>query len=200
MGIVDIAALILTYRYWILIPLTLVEGPVVAFFAGTLAAAGYFDPFILAAVFFVREAVMDGFYYALGYYGIKRAFVARLLEKIGVHDGHIEEVRSLWTKHPFKTMFLSKIAYGVAASLIVLAGAVHMRLSLFYTYALTVAVIQYGALLLLGYFYGASMGGNIINIVENLQYAIAAIGIIALIAYFGRRAANRELTKHSHEQ
>ena len=54
-----ITEILLQYRYWILIPLSLIEGPVVAFVAGTLAALGFFDIYFLAALFFVRDVGLD---------------------------------------------------------------------------------------------------------------------------------------------
>ena len=60
--------LILQYRYWILIPLSLVEGPVVAFFSGTLSSFGYFNLPLLAAIFFIRDITLDILYYILGFY------------------------------------------------------------------------------------------------------------------------------------
>ena len=53
--------LILDYRYWILIPISVIEGPVVAFVAGTLAALGYFNIWVLVLFFFARDMIMDAF-------------------------------------------------------------------------------------------------------------------------------------------
>jgi membrane protein DedA with SNARE-associated domain len=188
-----IVPLILEYRYWILLPLTIVEGPIVALIASTLASAGYFNIYALAVFFLVRDLAMDGMYYALGHYGSKTRVVHNLLARIGVHEGHLEDVRTLWEKHPFKTMFIGKITYGIAASFIVLAGAVGMRLRVFYIYALVVALIQYGAMLTLGYFYGAAFGGDMVAIFANIQYALAFLAVIGIAYYFLARRAKKSL-------
>ena len=65
----NLVHLLLQYRYWIMIPLSLIEGPVVAFVAGTLAAAGYFNIYALGVYFFTRDMVMDTLFYAFGYFG-----------------------------------------------------------------------------------------------------------------------------------
>lgn len=170
--------LILQYRYWILIPLSFIEGPVVAFVAGTLAAVGYFNIYFLAALFFVRDVGLDGVYYAIGHFGGRTAFAKRMLNKIGITTDHLEQVRILWEKKPFWTMFIGKLSYGIASAFIVVAGTVKMPLRLFFKYGIIVAILQYGILLFAGYFLGASLGGNIVTIIENVQYVIAFAAIV----------------------
>jgi len=179
MSVDFITELILQYRYWILIPLSLIEGPVVAFVAGTLASMGYFNMYFLAALFFVRDVGLDGVYYAIGHFGGRTAFAERMLRKIGITDDHLEEVRLLWVRRPGWTMFIGKLSYGIASAFIVVAGMVKMPLRVFFAYGSLVAVLQYGVLLFLGYFLGASFGGgNVAQIINNVQYVIAFAAIV----------------------
>ncbi len=183
MSVDFITQVILQYRYWILIPLSLIEGPVVAFVAGTLAALGYFNMYFLAALFFVRDVGLDGVYYAIGHFGGRTAFAERMLAKIGITDDHLEQVRVLWEKRPGWTMFIGKLSYGIASAFIVVAGTVGMPLSKFFKYGIIVAILQYGVLLFAGYFLGASLGGDIVNIINNVQYVIA-FAAIAISGYY----------------
>ena len=183
MSVDSLTHLILQYRYWILIPLSLIEGPVVAFGAGTLASLGYFNLYFLAALFFIRDVGLDGVYYAVGYFGGRTAFAKRMLVKIGITDDHLEKVRVLWERRPGWTMFIGKVSYGIASAFIVVAGVVKMPLTVFFTYGSIVAVLQYGTLLFLGYFLGVSFGGNIAQIINNVQYVIA-FAAIAISAYY----------------
>lgn len=195
MGSEHLTQLILDYRYWVLIPLSVIEGPVVAFVAGTLAALGYFNIWVLVLFFFARDMIMDAFYYALGYYGGKTAIAQKMLRKIGVEESHLEDIRKLWEKHAGKTMFLGKLSYGIASSFIAFAGTVHMPLKKFFGWGAIVALVQFGTLLLLGYFLGASLGGTITRILENIQYAIVAITLLVTLYYFGSRYAKKQLLK-----
>jgi len=177
MSVELLTELILQYRYWILIPLSLIEGPVVAFVAGTLASIGYFDMYFLAGLFFVRDIGLDGIYYAIGHFGGQTAFARRMLKKIGITPDHLEQVRVLWEKRPGWTMFIGKLSYGIASAFIVVAGMVKMPLRKFFAYGSVVAVLQYGTLLFLGYYLGASLGGSVAKIISNVQYAIAFAAI-----------------------
>jgi len=183
----SISHIILEYRYWILVPLTFIEGPVVAFIAGTLAAAGYFNIWILAVLFLAREVILDGVYYAIGFYGAGTRFAQKLMKKVGITDDHLSEVGELWKHNPGKTMFLGKLSYGIASAFIVVAGVVKMPLRLFFGYGIWVAIAQYGTLLVLGYFFGNALGGNITNILENVQYAIGGLTLVIGVYYIGSR-------------
>ena len=170
--------LILQYKYWILIPLSFIEGPAVAFIAGTLASVGIFNIYFLAVLFFVRDVGLDIVYYAIGHYGGRTAFAKRMLAKIGVTEDHLEDVRVLWERRPGWTMFIGKLSYGIASAFIVVAGMVKMPFSLFIKYGILVAVLQYGILLFAGYFLGESFGGSIAQIISNVQYVILFTAII----------------------
>lgn len=178
MSIDFITQLILEYRYWILIPLSFIEGPVVAFVAGTLAATDFFSIYFLAALFFVRDVGLDGVYYAVGYFGGRTTFARRMLERIGITVDHLQDVRSLWERRPGWTMLIGKLSYGIASAFIVVAGMVKMPLSKFFLYGSVVAVLQYGVLLFAGYYLGESLGGDIVHLINNVQYAIAFAAII----------------------
>ncbi len=183
MSVDSLTHLILVYRYWILIPLSLLEGPVVAFIAGTMAAAGLFEFWILAILFFVRDVGLDGVYYATGYFGGRTRFAAKMLKKLGITAGHLKEVRLLWARRPAVTMLVGKLSYGIASAFIVVAGMVKMPLTKFFGWGSVVAVLQYGTLLVAGYYLGASFGGTATRVIENVQYIIA-IAAIAITGYY----------------
>lgn len=183
MGADHVTQLIVEYRYWILIPLTFLEGPIVAFVAGTLASVGYFNVYVLAGLFFVRDVGLDLVYYAIGYYGGRTTFARKMLRKIKVTDEHLNSVGELWKHHAGKTMFVGKLSYGIASAFIVVAGMVKMPLDKFIKWGAVVAVLQYGTLLVLGYVLGNAFGGTIQKLLENIQYAIAGLAIL-ISAYY----------------
>jgi len=183
MSVDFITQVVLHYRYWILIPLSLIEGPVVAFVAGTLAAVGYFNIWFLAVLFFVRDVGLDGCYYAAGHFGGRTRFAEKMLTKIGITDDHLGHVRELWAKRPFMTMLIGKLSYGIASAFIVVAGMVKMPLAPFFGWGSVVAVLQYGALLVAGFFLGASLGGSIVHVINNIQYVLA-FAAVALTLYY----------------
>ena len=188
--------LIVQYRYLILIPLSIIEGPVVAFVAGTLASLGYFNIYVLLLFFFARDMIMDAFYYALGYYGGRTATAQKLLRKIGVREDHLDDIRKLWEKNAGKTMFLGKLSYGIASSFIALAGTVHMPLKKFFGWGAVVAIVQFWGLIFLGYFFGESFG-SIENVINGIHYVILGITIVGILYYILTRYMRKELTREA---
>lgn len=174
--------LIIEYRYLILIPLSLIEGPMVAFIAGTLASLGYFSLPILGVFFLVRDVAMDALYYFSGYFWGDTHFAKKMLKKLHI-DSNLNGIRTQWEKHPARTLIIGKLSYGIAGAFIVVAGMIKMRMLTFFKYGLLVAVVQYGTLLLLGYFFGNAFGGNIKRILENIIYVIAGITLF-ISAYY----------------
>lgn len=192
-GADHITQLIITYRYWILIPLTFIEGPIVAFIAGTLASVGYFNVYVLGALFLVRDIAVDLGCYYLGFFGSKRPWVKKVLHKLKVNDDHLADMHKVWHKHPGKTMFFSKLSYGVAAGFIVVAGMVEMPIGKFLFYGSLVAVVHYITLLVIGYFFGAAFGSSITSIIENIPYVIGAATVLFIAYYFFRRYMSKKL-------
>lgn len=187
--------LIIEYRYWILVPLSFIEGPIVAFFAGTLAASGYFNVYALGVFFLMRDIAVDLACYYLGYFGGEAKWIKKVIAKMGVTEEHLGEVHALWERNPGKTMFLSKLSYGVAAGFIVVAGLVHMDIKKFVGYGALIAVMHYGTLLVLGYFFGASFGGTIAGLLEKIPLVVGILTTVAIGYYLFKRYMNKKLAQ-----
>lgn len=179
---VNSSELIIQYRYLILIPLSLIEGPMVAFIAGTLASLGYFSLPILGVFFLLRDMGMDALYYFSGYFWGDTQFAKKMLKKLNINS-NLSDMRTQWEKHPARTLMIGKLSYGIAGAFIVVAGIIKMRMLTFFKYGALIAILQYGTLLLLGYFFGNAFGGNIKRILENIIYVIAGITLF-ISAYY----------------
>lgn len=187
-----VTQLILTYRYVILVPLALFEGPVVSFTAGILVATGFLDPLVSFAILLLADLVRDVAYYEIGRSGRHRPWVRRFAGRIGVGDEQFAMVRHLWLAHGAETMLLSKLAYALSPPLLVTAGLVGMPLQRFVGLAMTVTVLQYGLLMALGYYYGNAVG-VVTDILQFVGLAIAAAVVVAVISYFVGRYARARL-------
>jgi len=187
-----VSHLVIEYRYAILIPLSFLEGPIIAFIAGTLASLGYFNIYVLAVFFLARDVIVDSLCYLLGRFLGKKEMTHRFLHRIHIEEEDIHNIRKMWTKHPGTTMFFGKLSYGVAAGFIVVAGMVEMPFSQFFKWGVLIAIMHYGTLLLLGYFFGSSFG-SISGILEHLQYVIGGLILLGTIYYFVKRAITRRM-------
>jgi membrane protein DedA with SNARE-associated domain len=171
---------LVTYRYWILIPLSLVEGPTVALITGTLASLGYFNPYVVYGVFIVKDCVVDGAYYYVGRFARETSTVARWLTKARVTAAEIDHTRLQWDRHGWRTMFVGKLSFGLAPIFLAVAGIVALPAPTFFRYAVGVALVQYAVLLALGFYFGQVIGAgsHAIRLIEYVEVGAALIAII----------------------
>jgi membrane protein DedA with SNARE-associated domain len=181
----SLTPVLIKYRYWILIPLSVAEGPTVAFLAGTLAALGYFNLYVAYGIFIVKDLAVDGVYYGIGRYAADTAFVTRLLTKARVTGAEMQHVRSLWNRHGWRTMFVAKLSWGLSPAFLAAAGIVAVPIAAFLRYAVVIALAQYGVLLFLGYYFGDAIG-PVSRTVRVIGY-VAAGTALATIVYLRRR-------------
>jgi len=187
-----LAQLILTYRYIVLVPLALAEGPVLSFTCGILVAAGYLDVFVTFAVLLCADLVRDVFYYGLGRFGENNSRIKHFADRIGVGDEQIGILHRFWLQHSVKAMLLSKLAYALTPPLLVTAGLVGTPLRRFVVLAMMVTVGQYGVLMALGYQFGSTVG-VVTDILHFVQIAVAAAVLVAVVSYFVGRYARARL-------
>lgn len=176
MSVESITPLIVEYRYWILIPLTFIEGPIVGFIAGGLSRLGYFDPFAAFAIFIIRDILVDAAWYFAGSRGGKTRLAGWLFKKARVTEEHLHGVRALWDTRPLRTMFISKLSYGIAQLFLAVAGVVGMPFARFFRYALIVALVEYGGLFICGYVVGGAFG-SLAGVLSNIQWVIAILAL-----------------------
>lgn len=190
--------LLIEYRYWIIIPLSFVEGPLIAFVAGTLSFLGYFNPIIMFSVLLARDIVLDTIMYGVGRFGGDTRFARRILAKIRVKDKHLEEVEQMWDRHGFRTMFISKLSYGVSAAFLVVGGLVKTPFRQFFFFGVLVAGVQYGGLFLLGYFFGGALD-TVSNVFTYLQYLVLGASVVGICWYIFTRFMRKELDRERSE-
>ena len=187
--------LIIDYRYWIVIPLSFLEGPVIAFVVGTLSAFGYFNPFVAVWVFFAKDMIMDLAFYILGRYAKSTRFVYRLLHKGGIITESTEQFREQWRSHAFRTMFLVKLPHGFSSAFLAMAGVIEAPLKQFLSYAAIIAVLQYVLLFAFGYYFGAWLGLSS-DTITRIQYVVTGVFMVAMlylaIVWYVRRRIKRK--------
>lgn len=186
--------LIIDYRYWIVIPLSFLEGPVVAFAVGTLSQFGYFNPFVAVWVFFAKDMIMDGLFYFLGRFATRAAFVQRILHRGGIITESTEEFREQWERHAFRTMFMAKLPHGFSSVFLAMSGVIKAPWGRFFSYAAVIAVLQYVLLFVLGYYFGSWLGLSS-SLITRVQYVLTGVFAIAAVylavAWYVRRRIKR---------
>ena len=144
------------YRYLILFPLAAVEGPVVALVVGFLISLGYLSFIPAYIILLFGDIIPDTIYYYLGRFGNYNKIKAKYFKSNGIISSNIHILEHLWNNHGQKTMFFSKLAYGLSIPFLISAGLVNMTLKKFLSYTIPVTIFQYALLVVIGYYLGQS--------------------------------------------
>jgi membrane protein DedA with SNARE-associated domain len=191
--------LILTYRYFFAFALAALDGPVASFVVGVFVASGQleFVPTFLALL--LGDLATCVVIFTFGHYFSRLPFVQRMLTKSGL-AGHVGVVRHLWLEHSAKTMFMSKLAWGLSSAFLVAAGIVGLPWRRFLVLVTAVAAAQYLVLLGLAVGLGASIGpAN--DIFGWLKVIVAVVIAIVLIYLFvGRRVGRMLIAEEKAEE
>ncbi|MDD5050744.1 MAG: VTT domain-containing protein [Candidatus Pacebacteria bacterium] len=185
--------LLVTYKYAILFPLACFEGPIISLFVGFMVYAGYINFLPAYIVLLFGDIIPDSVYYFIGRYGNKSKLFAKYGSKFEFVSKNIKLIEYLWRDHGKKTMFFSKLAYGLSTPFLVSAGLVNMKWRRFISYALPVTIFQYAVFMTAGYFLGSSyfVAAKYIQDAGIIIALVILTAFIFLYRYFARYAKKK---------
>lgn len=182
MNLETIIQLLIHYRYVILFPLAAFEGPIVALIAGFLWRTGYIAALPAYGILILGDIIPDSIYFYIGRFGNRGKFVAKYASRFKAISANFEIIEKLWQNHPKKTMFFSKLAYGLSVPFLISAGLVNMPYRKFISYAIPITLFQYGVIMAFGYFLGHSFL-LAAQYIQQIYVIIAVILILFIISY-----------------
>jgi len=172
------------YGYWLMLPLMVIEGPIVTVLAATMAALGAFNVFIVLGFSILGDLIGDALFYGLGYkWGM--TFVHRFGKYIGITESLVLRMEKYFEKHGGKTIFAVKSTTGLCWTTFVAAGIVKMNFKKFMQYSFFGGIVWSGFLVAMGYFYGFLWRDlkQYISWVGWIVFAVAAISFVAITIY-----------------
>ena len=143
------------YKYLLLFPLAIVEGPILAVIAGFLCMGGFLNIFIVYPIIVLGDITGDSICYMFGRWGVPR-FVKSIARALGMKAEKIEKVRAYFDTNPRKTIALSKITLGIGVAGIYLAGNAKVAYDKFIRICLVTSALQYVVYLGIGLLFGGA--------------------------------------------
>lgn len=185
--------LLLQYAYPLMIPLSLIEGPLVALAGGAGAASGRIDPFLVYAIVMGGGLFQDVTYYWLGRWAIGSGKVRRFAERVGWVHETLDPLEAAWNEKMFATLVASKFAYGLYAPILVSAGMAEAPFWRFLGESIALSAVVLAGWLGLGFALGSSYGA----LGAAANWVMAGLGVVAVAALFLlARHARRRLNLH----
>lgn len=180
--------LILSYGYFALFPLMILEGPILTFAAGYLASLGLLHVSLVIVTAIAANLAGDFGLYAIGHHGA-RSFVNKYGRFFRLDFKSVEKFSRIFHKHAVKTLVFGKISGVFSFPVLLSAGATKYPLKRFSILCLVVEIPKSGSITLLGFFFGAAYKSfDKYLTVSVIGFVIVAL-IIAGYIYLTRRAA-----------
>lgn len=183
---------ILTYKYFIIFPLSLIEGNTVALIAGFFVSMGKLDFTLAYIAILLADLIPDFILYNIGAYGNKNKFLLKYGPKLGLSSNPENSLKYLWSNHGEKILISCKLAYGMAIPLLISAGLVKYPFKKYMTYCTIVSGLKVFIVLIIGYYFGSSYKAADEYI--HVFYWVATIAIIIMVViyiYFTKKISKK---------
>jgi len=182
--------LLTEYKYLLLFPLAIVEGPILAIIAGFLCTNGFLNPLFVYPIIVLGDITGDSLCYILGRWG-KSKLLRKISKRLGLNSEKMERVKIFFDSNPARTISLSKIILGIGVAGIFMAGNVRVPYKKFLRICLITSAIQYTIYLTIGLLFGHAYIQ--INHYFNRFAAISIVSGLALILFFSVKSLFKKL-------
>lgn len=182
-GIPDVFNLVEEYKYLILLPATIINGPVVMVIGGFLYRLGTLAFLPTYGVLMAGDLVGDMLWYGVGHYGA-RPLVLRFGKFLGITERVFEKLSHGFRKHQNLILLVSKMTmgFGFALATLTVAGAARVPFRRYMTLNFLGGFVWTGFLMALGFIFGHLYTA----IDEGFRIAfIVFMGVLFLAAFYG---------------
>ncbi len=177
----QIIALLSHFKYWVLFPLSIVEGPIIAVIAGLLCSKEFLNPLYAWVIIVMGDITGDSLVYMLGRWG-KSTPLREISRWLGFTDAKMARTRFFFEANPTRTISLSKIILGVGVAGIYMAGNARVPYKKFIGVCLVTSAAQYVAYIGIGILFGEAY--RQINQYLNYFTSITLLVAVALVLFF----------------
>ncbi len=176
-------SLLYTYKYAILLPLTIFEGPIVNVIAAFLASIGVMNIFAVYAIAVMGDLIGDILYYLIGRLG-RHTIIPKYGRYLGITEDRIKFAEEHYKNHLLKTIAISKVAQAPILAALVLAGITKTDFLEFVAVVFLLALPKVLLFSIIGYYFGRSyvlIGQYLDNSVLAASIILVIVGIVYYI-------------------
>ena len=188
--------LLLQYAYPLMIPLSLIEGPIVALAGGVGTASGRINPFFVFAIVMGGGLFQDVVYYGLGRWACRSQTMRRRIENMKSVRKVLGPLKMAWRERLFLTLVASKFAYGLYGPILITAGMTKAPFWRYLGESLALSAVVLAAWEAAGF--GLARAYGQLGLAANwvmIGLGVLAIGMLWLISRWAKKRLDVEDTK-----
>lgn len=185
---------ILIYGYWLILPLAVVEGPILTVLAGVLVGSGHLDWRWVLALVVIGDLIGDMLYYAVGRWSWGP--LKRLGQRFGLTGHRATRLIERMDHGRVKVLLIGKWTHAIGALVLVAAGIVRMPVVQFLLVNLFATLPKSIVFLLIGIYAGQHLP-SVSNALIYAPVVLLPVGIIAIVLLLRR---SRSRSKHVTER
>jgi membrane protein DedA with SNARE-associated domain len=176
---------LLNYRYAILMPVMIFEGPIATVIAGFLVAGGYMNMFVVLGMAIMGDFIGDIGYYAIGHFGRQRflrngTFLKINKERMALLEDH-------YRNHPVKTFLFGKWTQSAGFAVLIAAGLASFPFGRFVFWNVLGSLPKIVLFAVVGYYFGENYA-MIDRMLKDIGIGITVLLIVSIgIFYFYRK-------------
>ena len=192
-----IIAWLLAYKYIIIVPGAIIEGPILSIICGLLVRLDFLNFWFAYFFLMLGDLIGDMIWYWAGYHWGK-GLITRFGKYFSITENTLEIIKRLYHKYHSPILLISKLTmgFGFPGAVLATAGIVRIPFRKFMFYNVIGQLIWTGGLLAIGYFVGEAY----IQINGGLEiFSLIAVIILAIAILFGvgKYIRKRTLEKYS---
>ncbi|HZS42966.1 MAG TPA: DedA family protein [Candidatus Paceibacterota bacterium] len=189
--------LILTYRYIIIVPIALFEGPLIMMLGGFLWRLGLFDFLPLYLALMLGDLLGDIFWYWLGH-NFGHRFVRRFGHFFSITENAIATAERIFHQYKNKILTISKLTMGLGFAPVILftAGLVKIPFRRYLALNVFGQFFWTAFLMVIGYYLGEGYA-RVNNWLGKISFIAIMILIFLILLGFSKYLKGRIVKKYS---
>lgn len=172
----EIILLLDQYKYIILFPIAVIEGPIITIIAGFFVSLKIFNIFWSYVIVLAGDATGDTILYILGRWG-GAALIRRVGPYLGATPTRMEKVKEQFDLRGRRAITFSKLFHGIGMAGLITAGSLKVPYGKYISTCFLVTIFQAAVFMAIGIFFGSAY----VKIGQYLDYFAAATVAIALV-------------------
>lgn len=180
----QILELLITYQYWIIFPMAILEGPTVSIVAGALASQGVLNAITAFFVIVAGDIVGDTVYYLIGRRGAAWG-LHRWHKALHFDEQYLVALKKTFLKDGPVLLLLGKMQ-GLGSVILLTAGLAEYPYGRYMMYNILATIVKSTLLIAIGYFFAQQFEAAS-TFIFRAGLVLTAVGMIAMYFYLRNR-------------